>query len=222
KGGIRIVTLAPELPGAHELISWLTELGVIVSIGHTNASYEEAKAAIAAGARRATHLFNAMTPIHHRKPGAVIACLEAPNVYLEIIADLVHVAGPLVRLVWQLVGTGRIVAITDAIAAAGLPDGTYTLADQPMRVEGGVARLEDGRLAGSTLPLAKNVQNLVALGVPIPDALAMASSVPARSIGLPDMGTIFPGALADLVVLDHDLRVKRTYIAGKLVFAADP
>lgn len=221
EGSVRIVTIAPELPGALEVISKLTELGVVASIGHTQASYEEAKAAIYAGIRRATHLFNAMPSIHHRAPGAAVACLEAQNVYLELIFDLIHVASPVLRLVWKLVGPERIVAITDAIAAAGLSNGVYTLAGLPVEVKGGIARLKDGTLAGSTLSLAQCVRNMVQIGIPMEEALVMASVVPAQSIGEALMGTIAPGAPADFVVLDHQLNVQRTYIAGKLCFTRD-
>lgn len=217
---IRIVTIAPELPGALDLISRLASLGICVAIGHTNATYEETRAAIAAGARRATHLFNAMPPIHHRKPGAVIACLESPEVYLEIIFDFIHIVEPMLGLIWKIAGPNRIVAITDAIAGAGLSNGTYRLGNLKIKVEEGIARLADGTLAGSTLCLDQAVRNVTTIGIPFHHALAIASAVPAYSIGNPSLGRIYPGAPADLLVLSEDLQILRTYVDGVLCFTA--
>jgi len=136
-GNLRAVTVAPELPGALDFIARATGLGVTVSIGHTDATYEEAWAAIAAGARRATHLFNAMPPLHHRAPGAAAACLLAPGVTVELIADRVHVADPVLRLAWRLAGTGRTALVSDAIAAGGLTEGRYRLGGLEVEVRGG-------------------------------------------------------------------------------------
>jgi len=213
---IRTITVAPELPGALEFIEKAVALGVVVSLGHTNASYEEAKAAIAAGATRATHLFNAMPPWHHRAPGVVTACLESPQVVVELICDLVHVAPPMLRLAWRLAGSFRTALITDAIAAGGLSDGTYTLGDLTVEVRGGVARLEDGTLAGSTLTMDQAVRNAVAVGIPLQDALIMASYTPARACGEPSIGLIYPGSRADFVVLTpEELTLERVYVGGK-------
>ena len=217
-GRIRTITVAPELPGALEFIEKAVALGVVVSLGHTNASYEEAKAAIAAGATRATHLFNAMPPWHHRDPGVVIACLESPQVVVELICDLVHVAPAMFRLAWRLAGSLRTALITDAIEAGGLSDGTYTLGDLAVEVRGGVARLEDGTLAGSTLTMDQAVRNAVAVGIPLQDALIMASYTPARACGEPSIGLIYPGSRADFVVLTpEELTLERVYVGGRRV-----
>lgn len=156
--------------------------------------------------------------MHHRTPGATLACLEAHNVYLGLIFDLVHVAVPMLRLVWRPVGPRRIVAITDVIAAAGLPDGTYALVGLSVKVSSGVDHLENRALAGSTLLLEQGVRNL---GIPLKEALAMASHVPAQSLGETSLGRLVLRAPADLVVLDHQLNFKRTYIAVELCFMAD-
>jgi len=216
RGKIRTITLAPELPGALEFIERASRLGMVVSLGHTNASYEEAKAAIAAGATRATHLFNAMPPLHHRAPGVVAACLESPQVVVELVWDLVHVAPPMLRLAWRLAGSLRTALITDAIAAGGLPDGCYTLGGLAVEVKEGVPRLENGVLAGSTLTMDQAVRNAVAVGVPLREALIMASLAPARACGEPSLGILRPGSQADFVVLDpEELVLKRVYLGGR-------
>ena len=213
---IRTITVAPELPGVLEFIEKAVALGVVVSLGHTNASYEEAKAAIAAGASRATHLYNAMPPWHHRAPGVVAACLESPQVVVELICDLVHVAPPMLRLAWRLAGSFRTTLITDAIAAGGLPDGNYTLGGLAVEVREGIPRLESGALAGSTLTMDQAVRNAVAIGIPLREALIMASLAPARACGEPSLGTLRPGSRADFVVLDPEgFTLKRVYIGGK-------
>ncbi len=215
-GHIRTITVAPEVPGALEFIERAVALGVRVSLGHTNASYEEARAAIAAGASRATHLFNAMPPLHHRHPGAVAACLESRSVYLELIADLVHVSAPMLCLVWRLAGPGRVALITDAIPAAGLPDGDYSLGGLRVRVRDGVPRLEDEALAGSSLTMDQAVRNAISLGVPLQEALMMASYTPARACGEGDIGLLRPGNRADLVVLNPEgLAIERVYLGGQ-------
>ena len=216
EGNIRAVTVAPELPGALEFIKKAVKLGITVSIGHTAATYEETKAAIAAGARRATHLFNAMPPIHHRAPGATVACLLAPEVVVELIADLIHVAGPMLELVWRTAGTERVALVTDAIPAAGLPDGDYSLGGLRVRVHGGIPRLEDGTLAGSSLTMDQAVRNAISLGVPLQEALIMASYTPARACGEADIGLLRPGNRADLIVLNPEsLAVERVYLGGR-------
>jgi len=217
EGRIRTITVAPELPGALEFIKKAVKLGITVSIGHTAATYEETKAAIAAGARRATHLFNAMSPIHHRAPGAAVACLLSPEVVVELIADLVHVAEPILELAWRTAGTERVALVTDAIPAAGLPDGHYALGGLEIEVREGVARLENGALAGSTLSLDRAVRNMVSLGVPLPQALAMATVVPAAAVGAGELGSLEPGGRADFLVLDRELNIQRVYIGGERV-----
>ncbi len=215
---LRMMTLAPELPGALELIRWLRMHGVTVSLGHTNADYETARLAIANGARRATHLYNAMRAVHHREPGVVGAVLEDPRVYLELIVDLVHVHPAVVRETVRRAGPHRVVLITDAIEAAGLPDGEYSLGGLKVIVKNGIARLETGALAGSTLTLDRAVANMTRLGISLEEAVAMASFNPARSLGLEGLGDIAPGYHADFTVLTRELKVKATVIAGIEVY----
>lgn len=206
-GAVRVVTIAPELPGGLEFIERAASHGVTASIGHTDATYGEAIAAIAAGATRATHLFNAMRPIHHRDPGAVVACLEDPRVYIELICDLVHVSAPVIRLVHRLAGPTRVVAISDLISDRG-----------PARSMEGAFRLPDGTLAGGGCTLDRAVGNLVAAGISLNDALAMASATPARACGETDLGFLRPGGRADLIALDAEtLALERVYLKGERV-----
>ncbi len=218
RGMLRILTLAPEVDGALELIPLLRTLGVSVSIGHTNADYETAKRAIARGANRATHIFNAMRGIHHREPGPIIALLEAPSVYVELIADFVHLHPATVKFVIDHVGYRRCVLITDAISATGLPDGRYSLGGLEVIVKDGIARLTNGALAGSTLTLDRAVRNIASLGYDLRHAVAMASHVPIRSIEYPMLGKVEPGYIADITILDNELRVVATIIEGEEVY----
>jgi N-acetylglucosamine-6-phosphate deacetylase len=222
-GAIRIMTLAPELPGGLDLIADLAGAGVVPALGHSAATYEVARAAIAAGARHATHLFNASGPLHHREPGVAGAALDAPEVTCELIADGHHLHAATLRLAHRVKGAAGLALITDAIPAAGAPDGESRLGDAPIVVAGGVARTAAGALAGSTLTMAGAVRHAVhAAGIPLPDALAMASATPARVLGLEGRkGVLASGADADLVVLDDDLGVHATYRAGRLVHARE-
>ena len=213
-GRLKAITVAPELPGALEFIEKAAGLGVVVSIGHTAASYERTWEAIRAGARRATHLFNAMTPIHHRTPGAAVACLLAPEVVVELICDLVHVAPPMLRLAWKAAGPERIAVVSDAIPPGGLPDGEYVFGGRRVEVRKGVAWAEEGTLAGGTLCLDRAVRNLHSLGIPSRDVLLMVTSVPAQAAGLGGVGVLGPGAPADFLVLDPELNLERVYVAG--------
>ncbi|MGN6597886.1 MAG: N-acetylglucosamine-6-phosphate deacetylase, partial [Actinomycetes bacterium] len=205
-GTLRMVTLAPELPGATELITLLTDAGVTVAVGHTDASYEQTAAAIDAGARWATHLGNAMAPLHHRSPGPALALLEDERVTVEVVADGHHLHPSVVRTVLQL-ASGRAVLVSDAMAAAAAADGSYTLGGLPVTVVDGVARLPDDTLAGSTLTLADAVRQAVQAGVPLPTAVRAASSVPAQRLGLDAVGDLRNGCWADLVLLDEALQV---------------
>jgi len=146
-----------------------------------------------------------------------VACLLAPEVVVELIADLIHVAGPMLELVWRAAGTERVALVTDAISAAGLPDGHYALGGLEIEVREGVARLENGALAGSTLSLDRAVRNMVSLGVPLPQALAMATVVPAAAVGARELGSLEPGRRADFLVLDRELNIQRVYIGGERV-----
>ncbi len=218
--GVRMMTLAPELPGAHELIRLLSGAGVVVSLGHTDADYAQTTAAVQAGARSVTHLFNAMAPFHHRAVGAVGAALEHSALNCELICDGRHVDPAAMRIALRAKTPAGIRLVTDAIAAAGMPDGRYRLGARAVDVAGGRARLAGSEgLAGSTLTMDTAVANAVSwLGLEVQDAVALASTNPARLLGLEARkGSIAPGLDADLVVLDDDLHARGTMIAGAWV-----
>jgi N-acetylglucosamine-6-phosphate deacetylase len=214
---VGIVTLAPELPGGPDLIRDLIMAGHRVSLGHTGATYDEARAAIAAGARHATHLFNRMSSITSRSPGVVGAVLESESVAAEIICDGHHVHPSLVSMAVRLKSASRMMAITDSTAAAGLPTGARArLGDQTIIAGEHTALLEDGTLAGSVLTMDAAFRLLVErIGLSLPDAARMCSTTPADAVGAPDIGSIATGKWADLVVLSRDLRVTQTYLAGE-------
>lgn len=220
EGLVRQVTVAPELPGAVDFVRRVAAQGVVVSIGHTEATYDEVVRAVAAGASKANHVFNQMRQFHHREPGAAFALLEMPNVYVEAIVDFVHLHPATVRLVAQLAGPGRLALVTDAVAATGLPDGTYSLGGLTIVVKGGVSRLADtGALAGSTLTMDRAFSNMVKLGYSVADAARMASTTPAASVGLGGrVGVVAPGYQADLVLVDEKLRVVKTIVGGVEVY----
>lgn len=218
-GPVRLMTLAPELPGALELVDALQARDVTVSCGHSNATAPEANAAFDRGVRTVTHLFNAMRPLAHRDPGIVGAALTRDDVVLQVIVDGVHLAPETVRLVWAAAG-GRVALVTDAIAGAGRGDGAYRIGEVEVEVREGVARRADGVLAGSVLTMIEAVRNLHALGASLEGALAAASEIPARVIGASGIGRIKVGAPADLVVLDDGLEIERVLIGGESRVAA--
>jgi N-acetylglucosamine-6-phosphate deacetylase len=213
---VRLVSLAPELPGALELIERVVAAGSLAALAHTDATYEQATEAIAAGARHAVHVFNAMRPLHHREPGVIGAVLDDDAVTCEVIADGHHVHPAVVRLLARAKGARNTTFVTDAIEAAGQPDGTYHLGAEPVTVRDGRAVTGGGALAGSTLTMDTAVRNAVAWGIPLADALHMAATTPARVLGL-RKGRIAPGYDADLAVLDADLQVVATILAGERV-----
>ncbi|HEX6968726.1 MAG TPA: N-acetylglucosamine-6-phosphate deacetylase [Micromonosporaceae bacterium] len=219
RGAIRMVTLAPERAGALDAIRLLTHRGVRAAVGHTDATYEQTLAAVAAGATVGTHVFNGMAPPHHRRPGPVYALLSAPNVVCEFVADGVHLHDGTLAFATSVTGADRAALITDAMAAAGMPDGEYELGGLAVAVVDGVARLtRDGTIAGSTLTMDAALRRAVGAGLSIVDACRMAATTPARTIGLGDrLGALVPGLRADLVVLDEDLRVLRVMRAGAWV-----
>ena len=217
-GLVRIVTLAPELRGALQVMRVARDRGCVVSVGHTNATGDEARLAFAAGASMVSHLFNAMRPIHHREPGVIIAALEDPEVTVSLIADLVHVHASLVRLTVAVKGWRRVALVTDALAAAGTKQRITRLGGRKVRVTD-APRLSDGTLAGSVLSLDQAVRNAVAIGVPLRAAVLMASAVPAAALGRRDLGQIAPGAWADFAIFDRALRPVATYVAGEQVYA---
>lgn len=212
-GPVTAVTLAPELPGALELVDVLLARGVVVSLGHSNATAAEAHAAFDRGVRTVTHVFNAMRPLTHRDPGIVGAALVRPDVVVQAIVDGVHLDPDVVRLLWS-VAAGRLALVTDAMAAAGSGDGAYALGSVDLDVNGGVARRGDGVLAGSTLTMIEAVRNLVALDVPLERAAEAASMVPARVLGKAGLGCLAPGSRADIVVLDDNLEIERVLVGG--------
>jgi N-acetylglucosamine-6-phosphate deacetylase len=216
---VGIVTLASELDGGLDLIRWLVARGHRVSLGHSGATYEEALEAIAAGARHATHLFNRMPPLGHRAPGLAGAVLQTDEVAAEIICDGVHVHPALIRTAIAAKRTSRVIAITDATAAAGLPTGSRaTLGGQPITAGERTALLPDGRIAGSVLTMDRAFQTLIGqVGLSLVDAATICATTPARELGLVGYGVLAPEAVADLVVLDANFSVVQTYLAGHLV-----
>lgn len=213
-GLIRIADLAPELPGAVAFTEKAAKL-CTVSVAHTDASYDEAVAVYEAGATHLTHLFNAMPGIHHRKPGVIGAASERENVYAELICDGQHVHPSAVRMAFCLF-PGRICLISDALRCCGMPDGQYTLGGQDVFLKDGIARLEDGTIAGSAATLWQCLQNAVRFGIPRDEAIRAATENPARQLGVLDrVGTIAPGKQADFVVCDGDLNRKQVWLRGR-------
>jgi N-acetylglucosamine-6-phosphate deacetylase len=218
---VGIVTLAPELDGGLDLIRWLVARGHRVSLGHSGATYDEALAAIAAGACQATHLFNRMPPLGHRAPGLAGAVLQADEVVAEIICDGVHVHPSLVHTAIAAKHPARVMAITDATAAAGLTIGAHAaLGGRPITAGEFTALLSDGTIAGSICTMDRTFQMLVGVvGVSLVDAAALCATTAARELGLVGHGVLAPDAVADLVVLDANFTVVQTYVAGQLVYA---
>ncbi len=218
---IGIVTLAPELDGGLDLVRRLRRLGVSAAIGHSGATYETACAAIDAGVRHATHLFNSMPALHHRAPGLVGAVLERDEVTAELICDGVHVHPAMVRLAVGMKGTSRVMAISDGTAASALPAGRRAcLGNRTITADRGCARLADGTMAGSILTMDAAFRQLTqAMGFSAVDAAHMCSTTPARHLGFSGHGAIEEGAAADLVVLEADGTVAQTYIGGRLVYS---
>lgn len=220
-GTIKLVTLAPELPGALELVRFLHQQKIIASVGHSDATYEQTVAAAEAGVTRATHLFNSMRGLHHRAPGIVGAVLVRDDMYAEIILDGIHLHPAIAQLVLRAKGFERVVLITDATQAAGLGEGVYVRpGNRKITVKDGAARLDSGTLAGSVLTMDKAVSNAVRwLGLPLTKALAMASQVAAESLGLQQSkGVIAPGKDADLVVFKDDVHIWLTMVKGQIIY----
>ncbi|SPM28639.1 N-acetylglucosamine-6-phosphate deacetylase, partial [Mycobacterium terramassiliense] len=216
-GAIRMVTLAPELPGADDAIRRFLDADVVVAVGHTDATYEQTKRAIAAGATVGTHLFNAMPPLHHREPGPALALLQDAGVTVELIADGVHVHPEAVRAVVRAAGPDRVALVTDAIAAAGRADGTFRLGAVPVDVESGVARVHGtSTIAGSTATMDAIFRS-VAADVGLADAARMTAATPARALGLHRVGALRAGYDANLVVLNGDWEVFAVMARGEWV-----
>lgn len=222
RGHVMRVSLAPELPGAAGLIRLLRDRDVYVSIAHTGASYEQAVAAAGLGASHVTHCFNAMTGLHHRKPGVVGAAMLEPDLFVELIADGIHIHPAAMRILIRMKGRERIMLVTDSLPATDMPDGMYRFGGHDVTVAGGIAQLADGTLASSTLTMEAGVRNLVQqCGAPLQDAVHMASTTPAEAIGLgASKGKMEAGYDADLTVLDREFHAVATWIGGHPVSPA--
>jgi N-acetylglucosamine-6-phosphate deacetylase len=221
KPDVGILTVAVEMEGVLDLVPRLVHDGHHVSLGHSGATYEQAVAGIEAGARQATHLFNRMTPLAQRAPGLAAAVLESDDVAAELISDGVHVHPAMMRVAIAAKGPSRVMAITDGTAGAGLPRGETSVIGGRRITVGDAAYLDDGTLAGSVLTMADAFGRLVSrVGVSLVDAATMCSTTPARELGLHGLGVISPGAMADLVVLDRELKVVRTYIGGEVAWSS--
>jgi N-acetylglucosamine-6-phosphate deacetylase len=215
RGQVRMMTLAPELPGALEVIAEAARRKVCVSIGHSDAELEAARAGVRAGARHATHTFNAMRPLDHRDPGILAEVLTDSRLTADIIVDGIHVAPEVVQIFLQAKGVERAVLITDATAAAGMPDGTYQLGPIQVEVKDGKCT-RDGKLAGSVLTMDHAVRNVTQFaGWSLQHAVRAATLNPARAVGLAQHGQIVPGAEANLLVLSPDGKVRQTFVRGR-------
>lgn len=218
-GVVRLVTLAPELEGAKEVIRLFSDNGIVASAGHTAATYEEMLRAIDAGISMGTHLYNAMSPLKHRAPGAIGALLSDDRVRVGIIPDGVHAHVGALKIAYRQKGAQGLALVTDAMEAAGMPPGEYELSGRQVRLDVGAVRLSDGILAGSALTMDRAVLGAVELlRIPMRDAVRMASETPAEALGMPEKGRIRPGADADLVVLTQDGAVQETIVAGRSVY----
>lgn len=219
ENGVRMVTLAPELPGACELIRVLRSRGVVVAAGHSMATFDQAGAGFDAGITYGTHLFNAMPALNHREPGLAGAALVADDVTVGVIADGVHVHPAMIKLAWRYKGKHRLTLVTDAMAALGMPPGKYRLGDADVTVYENFARLSDGKLAGSIVTPSAALRNLQRFsGCRLVDALATLTTTPADVLGLSRKGRIAPGYDADLTVITPDGEVVMTFVAGDLAF----
>ena len=215
---VRLISVAPELPGAFGFIRSACQKGLVVACGHSDATYEQVMEAVANGASEITHLFNAMSAFNHREPGVPGAALSCPQLYVEFIADLVHLHPAVLRVLYAAKGADLAIAITDSMMAGGMPDGQYALGGQDVYVKGGAARLLDGTLAGSILTLRRSLQNMVqTVGIPLEEALPMYTLTPARRIGQTRRGRLEVGCYADVVVLDGSFEVKAVWVGGKRI-----
>ena len=217
-GNARILTLAPELLGAMPCIDAARNAGLVVAAGHTDATYEQARAAIAHGVRHAVHVYNAMRPFSHRDSGVIGAVLTSPEVTAELIADGVHVEETAMKVLLQAKGPERMILISDGISATGMPDGNYILGKLEVTVSGGICRNSEGKLAGSTLTLDRALRNITALGIPLADAVRMLTLNPATLLGIEfKKGALRTGADADIVLLDEELQLTNVWVRGAVV-----
>ncbi|MCI9626554.1 MAG: N-acetylglucosamine-6-phosphate deacetylase [Clostridia bacterium] len=216
---IKLTTIAPDIEGNVDFIRQITKEGVRVALGHTNATYEEAMDGFAAGATECTHLFNAMTPLVHRAPGMAGAAMDCKNAFCEVISDGIHLDPAVVRIAYAVLGSERMVLISDSMAATGLADGEYQLGGLKIIVKDGVARTEYGAIAGSTKNIRQMVQKAISFGIPLTEAIKMATLTPARAMGMEDkLGSIEIGKQADLVITDKNLEVLYAIKKGQVVY----
>lgn len=222
-GALRIMTIAPEMPGNLDVIRRLAAAGTVPSIGHSDATYEETLRGFDAGVGHVTHLYNAMPGLHHREPGPLLAIFENEGIRAEIISDGVHVCSDVVRWTARQLGADRCVCVTDGIHGTGLPEGRYEFNGREYESRGGTARYLDGSLIGTTLGLGEILRRFVRwTGMPLADAIRTVTANPARAIGLESRkGSIEVGKDADLVILDDDLEVRTTIVSGDVVFQAE-
>jgi N-acetylglucosamine-6-phosphate deacetylase len=223
QGHLRLITLAPELPGATAIIRRLLATGVTVSMGHTDATYEQAREAIQLGVTHMTHCFNAMRPLNHRLPGPLAAVVQAPQVLGELIADGVHVHPAVMNVLVKMLGAERTIVITDALSAAGIGEITFDFAGQPAQVICGAAHLADGTLTGSVLTMDQGLRNMIEMtDASLQEAVGMLTINPARAIGMADRkGRLQSGYDADLLIFDADLTLQATICRGTLAFVTD-
>jgi len=218
RSSVRLVTVAPEIDGAQGLIAEACRRGIVVSAGHTRATYDEMRQAVSAGVTHVTHLFNGMEPMHHRSPGVVGAALTSDELTCEVIADNIHIHPAVLALAVRAKGTGGLVLVTDAMRGAGMADGVYDLGGLAVTMEHGEARLANGVLAGSTLTMDRAVVNIMAAaGLSLGQALPMATQNPARVLNLHTKGALAPGLDADLIALDAEGDVALTMVGGEIV-----
>jgi N-acetylglucosamine-6-phosphate deacetylase len=218
EGNARLITIAPEVPGAAPCMESARKAGLVVSVGHTDANYEQTRLAIAHGARSATHTYNAMRPFTHRDPGVIGAVLTSPEINAELIADGVHVEEGAIKLLLKAKGHERVILVSDGLSATGMPDGKYMLGGFEVIVTNGVCRNAAGVLAGSTLTLDRALRNIVNLGVPLADAVRMLTLNPASLLGIEfKKGSLRTGADADVLLLDQDLCVTDIWTRGRPV-----
>lgn len=223
RGFLRLVTLSPNLPNAQEVAQWLRAQGILVSLGHSSTRYEVARDALASGAfALVTHVYNAMSGLHHRQPGVLGAVLSSDDVVGMLICDGLHVHPAAVKILLRALGVDRVILVTDAIPGGGMTEGVFTMLGQTARIVDGIARLEDGTIAGSILTLNQAVMNARAFGaLTLNDALKMATVNPARVLGIWNLGSLNDGADADVVLMDEHGHVELTMIAGEIAFRKD-
>ena len=217
---VKIVTLAPEIDGAYKLIHYLKQKEIVVSIGHTGASYEQAMRSMTEGVSHATHTYNAMKGLHHRQPGTVGAIFNS-TVTAEFIADGIHVDYAALKILVKQKGVDKVIAVTDSIGPSGFDDGEYFSDGSKVYIKGNQVRFADGTLVGSTLEMNNAIYNLVNyVGIKLTDAVKMATTNPAKVIGLTDAGEIKPGNIADIVLFDQDIKIHSTFVSGRKVYSS--